>query len=155
VLAAARATIAQTIDCWVMTPSASGGVHARVVQPIPAAPEDEDWTISFVTSARSRKAAEIARAGCMTLGYQHANRDYVALDGQVTLVRDRAELAARWQEPWRVHFPRGPEDPSLALVRLAVERIEVCVRGVSPEPFGSRYLTVTRDAAGAWTIAAN
>jgi general stress protein 26 len=151
-LAAARATVAETIDCWVMTPSASGGVHARVVQPIAAALDNEDWTISFIASARSRKVAEIERAGCVTLGYQRADRGYVAFDGRATLVRDRAELGARWQESWRVHFPGGPADPNLTLVRLAVDRIEVCVQGVSPEPFGSRYATAARDAAGAWTV---
>jgi hypothetical protein len=58
-LAAARATMAETIDCWVMTPSASDGVHARVVEPIAAAPDDEDWTVSFIASARSRKATMV------------------------------------------------------------------------------------------------
>jgi general stress protein 26 len=154
-LAAARATVAETIDCWVMTPSASGGVHARVVQPIAAAPDDEDWTISFVASARSRKAAEIERAGRLTLGYQHANRSYVALYGRATRLVERSAIRARWREAWRVHFPGGPEDPDLMIVRLAADRIELCIRGVTPEPFGSRYAVLARDAAGAWTIVAN
>jgi general stress protein 26 len=152
-LAAARATLAEVTDCWVMTPSESGGVHARVLQPIDAAPDDEEWTISFITGAGSRKAAEIERAGCLTLGYQRADRGYVTLSGRATLVRERSVLRARWREPWRVHFPSGAEDSRLTLVQIAIDRIEICIAGVSPEPFGSRYVAVARDAAGVWAVA--
>ena len=62
-LAAARQTMAKVTDCWAATVAADGGVSARVVEPIPAAPDDGDWTICFATSARSRKAAEIKRGG--------------------------------------------------------------------------------------------
>lgn len=52
------------------TPSVNGAIHVRVVEPIAAAPDDEDRIISFATSARSRKATEIERAGRLTLGYE-------------------------------------------------------------------------------------
>jgi general stress protein 26 len=155
-LAAARATLAEMTHCWVMTPSASDGIHARVVEPIAAAPDDEDWIISFATSARSRKAAEIERAGRLTLGYErHSDHSYVALYGRAVLVVERSAIRARWREPWRLYFPGGPEDPNLIIVRLAVDRIELCVPGVTPEPFGTRYVAVVRDAAGVWTIASD
>lgn len=154
-LAAARATMAKVTDCWVMTPSASG-VSARVVSPIAIAPDDDDWIISFVTSARSRKATEIERAGCLTLGYQHhPDRSYVVLAGRATRLAERSAIRARWREAWRLYFPGGPEDPDVTIVRLAVDCIEICVPGVSPEPFGSRYAALARDAAGAWTIVSN
>lgn len=145
-LAAARPTMAETIDCWVMTPS--DGVHARAVEPIAAAPDDEDWTISFIASARSRKAAEIERARCLTLGYQHANRSY----GRATRLVERAAIRARWREPWRVPFPSGPEDPNLIIVRLAVDRIELCVRGVTPEPFGTHGAILERGPGQRWRL---
>jgi len=152
-LAAARATLAEMTHCWVMTPTASDGIHARVVEPIAAAPDDGDWIISFATSARSRKATEIERAGRLTLGYErHSDHSYVALYARAALVVERSAIRARWCEAWQPYFPGGPEDPNLIIVRLAVDRIEVCVPGVSPEPFGSRYVAAARDAAGAWTI---
>ena len=152
-LAAARATLAEMTHCWVTTPSVNGGIHVRVVEPIAAAPDDEDWIISFATSARSRKATEIERAGRLTLGYErHSDHSYVALYARAALVVERSAIRARWCEAWQPYFPGGPEDPNLIIVRLAVDRIEVCVPGVSPEPFGSRYVAAARDAAGAWTI---
>jgi general stress protein 26 len=150
-LKATRQTMAKVRDCWAATPAADGGVSARIVQPIDVAPDDEDWTISFITGARTRKAAEIARAGRMTLCYQHhPGRSYVALSGRAAVVAERSAIGARWREPWRLFFPGGPEDPDLVLVRLAVDRIELCVPGVSPEPFGIRYAALTRDSAGMW-----
>ena len=153
-LAAARETMAKVTDCWAATPAADGGVSVRVVVPIPAAPAapgDADWTICFATSATSRKAAEIGRAGRLTLGYQHhPDRSYIALMGRAMLVAERAPIRARWRESWRLYFSRGPEDPDTILVRLAVDRIEFCVPGVSPEPFGKHYAALARDAAGVW-----
>lgn len=64
-------------------------------------------------------------------------------------------IRARWREAWRLYFPGGLEDPNLIIVRTAVDRIEICVRGVVPEPFGTRYVAVARDADGPWTIVAN
>ena len=151
ILAAAREVMAKVTDCWAATPAAEGGVSARVVAPIPAMPDEEDWTIYLVTSSRSRKAAEIARSERLTLGYQHhPDRSYVVLSGHAALVAERSLVRARWHDAWRLYFPGGPEDPDVILVRFAVDCIELCMRGVSPEPFGIRYAAVERDAAGVW-----
>ncbi len=152
-LAAARETMARVTDCWAATPAANGGVSVRVVVPIPAAPDDADWTICFATSALSRKAREIGRAGRLTLGYQHhPHRSYVALMGRATLVTERAPVRARWREAWQFYLPGGPDDPDTILVRLAADRIELCIPGVSPEPFGKSYAALARDAMGLWRI---
>jgi len=154
-LAAVRQTMAKVAICWAATPAANGDVSVRVVEPIGVAP-DEEWTIFFATSARSRKAKEIKRAGRLMLGYQHhPDRSYVALYGRAALTVERSVIRAHWREPWRVYFPGGPDDANLVIVRLIVDRIELCVPGVAPEPFGSGHVTVAREAAGAWTIAAN
>ena len=153
ILAAARQVMAKVTDCWAATPAAEGGVSARVVQPLPAMPDEEEWTICMATSGRSRKAAEIEHAGRLTLGYQHhPDRGYLVLSGRAALVRERAPIRARWRESWRLYFPGGPEDPDTVLVRLTVDHIELCVPGVSPEPYGMRYAALGRDAAGVWSI---
>ena len=151
ILDAARRLMAKVRDCWAATPAADGGVSLRVVEPLAPLPGEEAWTLHIATSGGSRKAAEIARAGRLTLGYQHhPDRSYVALFGRAYLVTERAPIRARWREAWRLFFPAGPEDPDTILVRLVVERIELCMSGVSPEPFGARYAAVWRDAAGVW-----
>jgi general stress protein 26 len=152
-LAAARETMVKSRDCWAATPSIDGGVNIRVVEPIAREPGDEDWTIWIATSGASRKAAEILRAGRLSLGYQHPlGRDYVALLGRATVVDERTQVRRRWQETWRVFFPGGPDDPNTVLVMFEVDRIELCVHGASPEPFGSRYSTLVRDRGRQWQV---
>jgi general stress protein 26 len=152
-LAAARETMAKVTDCWAATPSADGGVSVRVVMPIAGVPSEEDWTIWLATEGGSRKAGEIRRSGRLTLGYQHhPDRAYVALIGRAALIEDRAEIRRRWLEKWRVYFPGGPDDPNTVFVKVNVERIELCVPGVSPEPFGSRPSVLQRDADRRWSV---
>jgi hypothetical protein len=38
------------------------------------------------------------------------------------------------------------------LVRMNVDRIELCVRGVTPEPFGSRYSVIERGDDRSWKV---
>ncbi len=152
-LAAARGVMAQVIDCWVATQSAEGGVDVRVMVPIAGLQDAADWTIWLMTSAGSRKAAEIRRCGRLTVGYQHhPDRAYVALMGSAEIVADRAFIRGHWREPWRTYFPGGAEDPDFVFVRLVTDRIELCVPGATPEPFGIRHSALARAADGGWQV---
>jgi general stress protein 26 len=155
-LAAARETMAKVHDCWLTTPAADGGINARVVAPIPGLSGDDEWTIWLATNGSSRKAHEIRRAGQVTLGYQHhPDRAYVSLQGRAALIEERAAVRDRWSEEFRPYFPSGPEHPDTAFVRIDVNRIELCVNGVTPEPFGSRYSALERDGDLHWKIISN
>jgi general stress protein 26 len=152
-LAAAGDTMAKVTDCWAVTPSQHGGVNVRVVGPIPGVPGEEDWTVWFATRRSSRKAMDIQRSGLLTLGYQHHHdRAYVALIGGAALIEDRCEIRSRWIEKWRLFFPGGPDDPDTIFVRMNADRIELCVRGVTPEPFGSRPSVIERDDDRSWRV---
>jgi general stress protein 26 len=152
-LAAARETMAKVKDCWLATTAGDGSINARVVQPIPGVPGEDNWTIWFATKGSSRKAAEIRRDARLTLGYQHhPDRAYVSLQGRAVLVEDRSTIRDLWREEFRPYFPKGPEHPETAFVRIDVNHIELCVNGVTPEPFGSRYSTIERDGNRRWKI---
>ncbi len=152
-LTAARNAIAEVPYCWAATPSGDGGVNVRLVGPIPGVPGEEDWTIWLLTGRSSRKAAEIQRAGLLTLGYQrHVDDAYVALSGRALLIEDRSEIRSRWIERWRVFFSGGADDPDAVFVRMNVDRIELCVRGVTAEPFGSRYSVIERGDDRGWRV---
>ena len=123
VLRAARAIVARVKYCMAVTPAADGGANARVVGPFPPG---EDWSVAFVTSAASRKAAEIGRAGRLTLAYQHdATGAYVALVGRARLDADPEAKARLWTAGLDEWFPAGPRHPDAVVVRFAAERIEV------------------------------
>ena len=144
VLRAAREIVGRVRYCMAVTPAADGGANARVVG---AFPPGEDWSVAFVTSAASRKAAEIERAGRLTIAYQHdADGAYVALAGRAWLDADREAKARLWIPGLDEWFPAGRDDPDAVVVRLAAERIEVwsLADRIMPEPRGLRAAVLER-----------
>jgi general stress protein 26 len=151
----AQELVSTTKYCWAINATADGDAQARLMGCLPMTAQADDWRIVFLTDRRSRKAAEIRRTGRLTLAYQRdKGGDYVVLIGRAALSEDRAELRAGWQRGWETFFPEGPDLSSAAFIKVDVDRIELCIRGVSPEPFGSRYAALERDATRQWHVAA-
>src|SRR5258708_36747586 len=93
ILQVAKETIAKVPYCWVVTADQRGGANARVVQPFFSELDQGGWVVRFLTSGRSRKAAEIASSGRITLGYQYdAELAAVTLAGPATRTADRGYL---------------------------------------------------------------
>ena len=103
------------------TYDASGMAHGRPM----AAVEYEDDALWFFTRSESRKLDEIARDPRVTLTYadQSAN-DWLSIQGRATVTRDRAKAKELWAEPLRAWFPEGPEDDSVALIRVEADTAE-------------------------------
>ena len=153
-LAAARDTVSKVKNCWIVTIGAGGEPNARIVSPIPGVAQDPDWTIWFLTSNGSRKAADIRADARVTLGFQHdPDSAYAVLAGRATIVDARSELASRWNAEWNRVFPAGPGDLDAVFVKIAVTRIELwnLKHGVTPPPFGKRAATLTCDGLGHWS----
>lgn len=150
-LAATRQTIGAGPYCWAMTAAVDGAANARLMGRLPPLPGEDEWTLWFLTRERSRKATEIRRTGRLAVGYQH-DADYAVLAGPAALIEDRSELRPRWQDRWNVRFPGGPDNTAVILIRMETERIELCVRGVTPEPFGSRYVALERRSTRGWEV---
>ncbi|MGD0433169.1 MAG: pyridoxamine 5'-phosphate oxidase family protein [Acetobacteraceae bacterium] len=150
-LAAARETVANVPHCWLATRSAEGGAHARAVKSSPGTAGDDEWTRRILVRRGSRKVAELRAAPLVTLAFQHASGDaYVALGGRATLVDDRTEMRGLWPSSMDARFPPGFADANMIVVRVEVHRIEVHVRGVTREPFGTGRTLLERDGAGGW-----
>ena len=149
-LAAARDAVAEVPFCWVATPTEDGlGANARAVRDC-TGEGDGAWTRWFLARPDSRKAAEIRRTGRATLAYQHGSGNaYVTLCGRAELVDDRAEVEARLRP---VDDPDGSAAARLVAVRVAVDRVEVHVRGVTAEPWGRGHTLLERDGNGAWRL---
>ena len=94
--------------------------HAR---PMAIAEIEGESTLWFVTSNDSPKAEEIRSDTRVSVTLQ-SDRKFVALSGTSALVRDRARIDALWKEAWKVWFPKGKEDPSIALIKVNVEDAE-------------------------------
>ena len=105
------------------TQDASGDLRSRPLQTLQA---DADGRLWFFVSAASPKIDELRREhGRVCVAYADADKqDYASISGRGELVRDRDKMQALWS-PWvKVWFPKGIEDPDLALLCVHIEKAE-------------------------------
>ena len=87
----------------------------------------------------------------VSLACQHASGDrYVALGGRATIIDDLKEMRSLWSSELDAIMPAGFADANMIVVRLDVDRIEVHVRGLTPEPFGTGRTLLERQPDGSW-----
>ena len=150
-VAGAVKAIAGMSYCWLATPDRLGLISARPMGRLPPAPGDEDWLLRFVTDDRSRKISEIRRGGEVTLIFQRdADDAYVALFGEPTIRPDASADRRLWREAYEAYFAGESERAHAAFLEVRVDRMELWIRGVTPEPFGLRPTMLDRDATGVW-----
>jgi len=150
-LAAARETIAAVPVCWLATRSLEGGTNARAVNSSAGPPGSDEWTRRFLVRRSSRKVVEMRVAPLVTLAFQHPSGDrYIALGDRATITEDIAEMRTIWSSDLDAHFPPGFADANMIVIQVDVDRIEVHVRGLTPEPFGAGRTLLERQPAGSW-----
>lgn len=99
-----------------------GRMHAR---PMASVQKDFDGTLWFMTREHSLKVDEIESRPDVLLAYSHPpQQHYVSITGKARVVRDRAKINELWSEADRVWFPKGPDDPEIALLAVDVEQAE-------------------------------
>jgi len=152
-LAGAAETIAKVRYCWLVTEDAAGGVHVRPMGRILRDAGESEWTVSFLADGRSRKVAEMRRAGGVTVLFEREAEDaYVAATGSAVLHEDAAQIRRRWKSAYDVYFPREADRAHATFVGVEVTRLELWIRGVTPEPFGLRPTVLERDGEGRWRL---
>lgn len=103
-----------------VTRAADGHLHAR---PMAVAELHADADAYFVTSIDSPKIAEVYADADVLLTFQSSSR-YAAVYGRVNVIRDRGLVERLWKEAWKVWFPRGKSDPSIAVLRFDADHGE-------------------------------
>ena len=150
-IAGAAKTMASQRYCWLMT-TAQDGIHARPMGRIPAEAGEDALTVRFLADARSRKAAEIRRCGKITALYEHQPSDgYVAVTGTAVLQDHPAVVCRRWKRGYEAYFPTEADRAHALFVEVAIERMELWIRGVTPEPFGTKPTVLEREGKG-WRL---
>lgn len=112
--------LVESFDTAMLITRHADQLHAR---PMAIAEIEGTNVIWFATSADSPKTAEMRDDSRVSITLQ-SDRQFVALSGTGTLVRDRTKIDALWKEAWKVWFPNGKDDPSLALISVRVEDAE-------------------------------
>ena len=152
-IAGAVRTVASARYCWLASTAADGGVNARPMGRLLRDPDENDWTIRFVTDGRSRKASEIRRVCRVAVVFQHDTDDaFVTLTGPATLHEGASEISRHWKNAYNVYFPTQQDRANAAFVEIAAERMELWIRGVTPEPFGVYPTALERGASGDWRL---
>ena len=147
----ARTTIEAKDYCFFITLSDEGHANARLMQPF--RPE-EDFTIWFGTSPRSRKVCEITANGQVAVSYENVGEHaYVTLMGRAQVERDIEARRKYWRQEWAIFWPAGPEDDDYVLIKFVPSRIELMsiYRNVAPDP-RLQPAVLVRDGE-AWVIA--
>lgn len=136
------------------------GEHLRS-RPMAVSQKEFDGTLWFFTRADSHKVVEVAEDHRVNLAYAHPGKqDYVSVSGRASLVRDRAAIDEHWTELLRVWFPKGKDDPEIALIKVVVQQAEywdapsstmlhaygyvkAITTGTSPSPGGHGVVTMS------------
>ena len=154
-LAGAATTMRSARYCWLATATEAGAPHARPMGRVLNDPGEDAWKIRFLTDGRSSKAADIRRAGRVTILFQHdPDLAFVTMIGEAALHENSAETHGRWKPAYDVYFPSDADRANAIFVEVEVERMELWIRGVTPEPFGLRATVLARDGRG-WRLIAS
>jgi general stress protein 26 len=152
-LAGAARAMASVRYCWLATASEAGAPRLRPMGRILRDPGEDEWTIRFLTDGRSRKAADLRRDSELTIVFQSdPDLAFVTLTGKAALHDDASEVRGQWKRAYDRYFPTETDRGNAIFVEVEVQRMELWIKDVTPEPFGLRATVLERKADG-WRIA--
>jgi general stress protein 26 len=153
-LAGAAKAMASVRYCWLATASLAGPPRLRPMGQIPRDPGEDEWTIRFLTDGRSRKVDDMRRDSEVAILFQHdPDLAFVTLIGKAALHDSVSEVRERWKRAYDLYFPTENDRANAIFVEVEVKRMELWIRGVTPEPFGLRA-TVLERGPGGWRVIA-
>jgi general stress protein 26 len=108
-------------SAMLVTHNPDGVLDARPMRVADIEPAGSLW---FMTSRSSRKVSEIDKDSRVLLVYQDASGQYLSIAGTARIVDDGPRTRRLWKEPYKVWFPKGPDDPDLVLLSVEPEVAE-------------------------------
>lgn len=84
-----------------------------------------DGDLWFFTCGTSPKAYEIATERRVNVSFAAPeDHRYVSISGIARIVRDRAKMEELWNPAYKAWFPKGLDDPDIALLKIDAEKAE-------------------------------
>jgi general stress protein 26 len=108
--------IEQIEICMFNTVEPSGKIVSR---PMATRQIDPDGTLWFFTDEHSDKVDELEAFENINLAYSDISKqNYVSVSGSGELVTDRTIIEKLWSPVLQAWFPKGLDDPNLALIKV-------------------------------------
>ena len=93
-----------------------GSLHSR---PMYNHTIDDAGDLWFFTRQRAPKVVELSKDNQINLAYADASDNtYVSVSGKAEIVRDQAKVKELWTADMKAWFPKGEDDPDIALIRV-------------------------------------
>lgn len=84
-----------------------------------------DGDLWFFTGFHSPKVWEARKNQKVNVAYSDpGNSKYISVSGTATVTQDRSKMQELWKPAYKVFFPKGLDDPELALLKVNVEQAE-------------------------------
>jgi general stress protein 26 len=94
-------------------------------RPMATQGSDFDGQLWFFTAIDSGKVHEVQLDQYVNVAYSQPDKQiYVSVSGRATISQDKAKLKELWNPIHKAWFPKGLDDPNLALLRVDVDRAE-------------------------------
>ncbi len=123
--------------CMMTTAAEDGSMDAR-----PMALQDKpfDGTVWFLTRDSSQKVDEVKKDRHVTLSFSDpSNSKYVTLKGKASLSNDRAKIHDLFNPMYKAWFPKGEDDPDIAVMRVDVSEGDYWEASSSKVLFYAKY----------------
>jgi general stress protein 26 len=106
--------------CMLTTIDEQGDPHSR---PMSSNGDiDPDGDLWFFTQASSHKVREVERLPKVNVSFADpGNQRYLSVTGSARLVRDQKKIEELWRPEFKIWFPKGKDDPEVALLRISLE----------------------------------
>ncbi len=102
------------------TIEADGIIRSR---PMVTQENDFEGDLWFFSIAGSPKVDEVKEHRQVNVSYMARDR-YVSVSGAALVIRDRAKIDELWNPAYKAWFPKGKDDPELALLKVSVSQAE-------------------------------
>ena len=123
--------------CMMTTVAEDGSMDAR-----PMAVQDEPFhgTVWFLTRESSGKVDEVQRDRHVTLSFaEPSDSKYVTLKGRASVSGDRSKIHELWNSMYKAWFPKGEDDPDIAVMRVDVSEGDYWEASSSKVLFYAKY----------------
>jgi general stress protein 26 len=107
--------VARFATAMLVTRTPEGALRAR---PLTVAGSEPSGELYFSTSLEAPKVQEIEADAHVVVTFQ-SGKAYGSVSGTARLSRDRSLIARLWKESWKVWFPKGKDDPTLAILSVS------------------------------------